>query len=204
MEWTASFMRYWKNRNKRVSGAQTGLIWLCLLVLSMAAAEATADTITVRKASTRLADKLYLVNADIDVSLSQTALEALENGIALTVVINFEIRRVRQFLWNELVAELAGKRRLSFHPLSNQYLVDDLNAGATSTFRSLREALQALGQVRDFPLIDAYLLEQDERYVLQLGAYLDIESLPTPLRVLAYLNPDWHLSSEWYEYPLKR
>jgi Domain of unknown function (DUF4390) len=64
--------------------------------------------------------------------------------------------------------------------------------------------LQALGQVRDFPLIDAYLLEQDERYVLQLGAYLDIESLPTPLRVLAYLNPDWHLSSEWYDYPLKR
>lgn len=197
-------MRYWKNRNKRVSGAQMGLIWLCLLVLSMAVPETTADTITVRDAKTHLADKLYLVNADIDLSLSHTALEALENGIALTVVINFEIRRVRELIWNELVAELEAKRRLSFHPLSNQYLVEDLNAGATSTFRSLREALKALGQVRDFPLIDAYLLEKDVRYVLQVGAYLDIESLPTPLRVLAYLNPDWHLSSEWYEYPLNR
>ncbi|MFZ0254216.1 MAG: DUF4390 domain-containing protein [Gammaproteobacteria bacterium] len=170
----------------------------------MAVPETTADTITVRDAKTHLADKLYLVNADIDLSLSHTALEALENGIALTVVINFEIRRVREFIWNELVAELEAKRRLSFHPLSNQYLVEDLNAGATSTFRSLREALKALGQVRDFPLIDAYLLEKDVRYVLQVGAYLDIESLPTPLRVLAYLNPDWHLSSEWYEYPLNR
>jgi hypothetical protein len=197
-------MRYWKNRNKRVSGAQTGLIWLCLLVLPMAVPETAADSITVRNAKTHLADKLYLVNAEIDVNLSPTALEALENGVALTVVIDFEILRVRELIWNEVVAELEAKHRVSFHPLSNQYLVEDLNAGATRTFRSLREALKALGQVRDFPLIDAYLLERGERYILQVGAYLDIESLPTPLRVLAYLNPDWHLSSEWYEYPLKR
>jgi hypothetical protein len=174
------------------------------MVLSLAVPEATADTITVRNANTRLADNLYLVNADIDFNLSQTALEALENGITLTIVINFEILRVRTLLWNEPVAELIAKRQLSFHPLSNQYLVEDLNAGTTRTFRSLREALKALGQVHAFPLIDAYLLDQDENYVLQIGAYLDIESLPTPLRVLAYLNPDWHLSSEWYEYPLKQ
>ena len=200
----ASFMRYWKSRNSRVSGVQTGLIWLCLLLLSMAVAETSADSIMVRNAKTRLADKLYLVNAEIDISLSPTALEALENGIALTVIFDFEILRVRKFIWNELVAELEAKRQVSFHPLSNQYLVEDLNAGATHTFRSLREALKALGQVRDFPLIDGYLLERDESYVLQVGAYLDIESLPTPLRVLAYLNPDWYLSSEWHEYPLKR
>lgn len=197
-------MRYWKNRNRRVSGAQTGLVGLCLMVLSMAITEASADSITVRDAKTRLADKLYLVNADVEISLSPTALEALENGVALTVVIDLEILRVRELIWNEVIAELEAKRRLSFHPLSNQYLVEDLNAGATRTFRSLREALEALGQVRDFPLIDAYFLERGESYVLQIGAYLDIESLPTPLRMLAYLNPDWHLSSEWYEFPLKR
>lgn len=195
-------MRYWKNTNRRVSGAQTGLILLCLLVLSMAAPATDADSITVRNVSTRLVDKLYLVNADIDIDLTDAALEALENGIALTILINFEILRFRDFMWNEAIAELQARRQLSFHPLSNQYLVEDLNAGTTRTFRSLREALEALGQIRNFPLIDAYFLDQDERYVLEVGAYLDIESLPTPLRVLAYLNPAWHLSSKWHEYPL--
>ncbi|MGF1615853.1 MAG: DUF4390 domain-containing protein [Gammaproteobacteria bacterium] len=169
----------------------------------MAAPDITADTITVHAAQTRLVDELYLVDADIELNLSPVALEALENGITLTIMINFEIVRIRRLMWNETVAKLKARRRLSFHPLTNQYLVEDVNAGTTRTFRNLRDATKALGQVRHFPLIDSYLLQQDERYAFQVRAYLDLESLPTPLRLLAYIDPAWYLSSEWYEHPLQ-
>jgi hypothetical protein len=34
------------------------------------------------------------------------------------------------------------------------------------------------------------------------GPGLDIDALPTPLRLLAYLSDDWRLASEWYTWPL--
>ena len=179
-----------------------GIAWLCFSVLFLCASATSASGFKVRHVKTRLADNLYLVDAEIDLAFTQAALEALENGVALTIIIEMEIVRLREFIWNEEIALLEAQRRVRFHPLTNQYLVEDLNAGATRTFRSLGEALKALGRVRDFPLIDSYLLQRGERYTLQLRAYLAIKALPTPLQVLAYLNPVWHLSSEWYESPL--
>jgi hypothetical protein len=46
------------------------------------------------------------------------------------------------------------------------------------------------------------LLVSDERYEGALRARLDIEALPAPLRVFAYLSDDWRLTSEWYTWPL--
>jgi hypothetical protein len=199
----AFFMRSLKRGGSHCP-VQAGLAWTGVALWLLVAAQASAGGFEVQHAQTRLVDNVYLLDADLDLKFSKEALKALKNGVTLTVKIEMEIIRPRDWLWDEEIADVEARRRVRFHPLSDQYLVENLNSGVTYTYHSLNEARNALGTIKDFPLIDSYLLDPEETYELHLRAHLDIEALPTPLRPLAYLNPVWHLTSEWYEWPIER
>ena len=40
--------------------------------------------------------------------------------------------------------------------------------------------------------------------VVRLRGSLDIESLPTPVRLLAYFSSAWDMDSEWHQWGLSR
>ena len=40
------------------------------------------------------------------------------------------------------------------------------------------------------------------RYQVKMRTFLDIESLPAPMRPLAYISSDWQLDSDWVSWPL--
>ena len=42
------------------------------------------------------------------------------------------------------------------------------------------------------------------QYVVAIKVSFDRDALPLPLRPLAYINPQWYLSSEWTLWPLKK
>lgn len=170
-----------------------------LLLVTLAVAAAGFRVID---AGTRLREGVYRLNATIDYDLSQAALDALQNGVPLTISLEMEVRRERKWMWDDTVASLQQRFRLEYHTLAQQYLVTNLNSGEYKSFPTRGSALEFLGRVRDFPLLDRSLLDPDEQYYVQLRATLDIESLPAPLRPLAYLSGDWRLTSEWYTWPL--
>lgn len=174
------------------------LILSSLLLISLA----WAAGFRVLSADTRLENGVYLLGARIIYRLGDTPREALENGVPLTIELDMEVIRNREWLWDETIAELQQKFRLEYHTLSRQYIVTNLNSGEVKSFPSLAAATQFLGRIDDFPLIDASLLENDESYYGQLKANLDIDALPVPLQPIAYLFGDWHLSSEWYTWPI--
>lgn len=153
----------------------------------------------VQDANTRLVDHVYLLDAQIDFVFSRQTLDALDSGIPLTVRLDIEVRRTGPWWWFDGdVAALEQRFQLHFYPLSNQYLVRNLNSGALYAYPTLTSALDALGDVRGLPLLDDKLVEADEAYQVGLRARLDIESLPSPLRPLAYISPGWRLGSDWY------
>jgi hypothetical protein len=86
--------------------------------------------------------------------------------------------------------------------LSERYLVLTINSGEQTSFRTLAAALESLGTVRRFPLIDAPVLEEGRGYDVRLRAYLDQEQFPGPLRLLAFWRRDWSIASDWYRWPL--
>jgi hypothetical protein len=157
----------------------------------------------IENVSTRLADKVLMLDADIRYSLSEKALEALYNGVPLTLELDIRVLRHRRFLWNEEVASLTQRYRLRYHPLTEQYLVKNLNTDHQENYATLNAALEAMGHIENFPMLDKRLLDSDEDYTAQLRVRLDIEALPAPLRPLAYLSPSWRLSSDWYSWPLE-
>lgn len=175
---------------------------LVLLWGVLGAAGAWAAGFEVIGASTKLEGGVYRLNARIEYHFSGPALEALQNGVPLTVELEMEVRRRRPWLWDETVYALTQRFRLEYHALSRQYLVNNLNSGERRGFSSRTAALQFMGQITDFPLLDKGLLTPGERYEGALRAWLDIESLPAPLRLFAYLSDDWRLTSEWRAWPL--
>jgi hypothetical protein len=48
------------------------------------------------------------------------------------------------------------------------------------------------------------LARTEQNYVLDVRVSLDIESLPAPLRPVAYTSLDWHLNSGWTTWTVKR
>ena len=153
-------------------------------------------------ATTKLEGGVYRLDARIDYHFSKPALEALQNGVPLIIALEMEVRRRRSWVWNETVYSLSQRFKLEYHALSRQYLVNNLNSKERRGFSSRAAALQFMGQINGFPLLDRGLLARDERYEGALRAWLDIESLPAPLRVFAYLSDDWRLTSEWYTWSL--
>lgn len=176
------------------------LVWLGLLMLLPLQVHASDFFIT--GVHTRLQENVYLLDAYIDYRFSDEALEALENGVPLTFQLTIEIQRKRKWWLDADVADLQQRYRLQYHALSHQYLLQNLNSGAFYAFHSLNAARDAMGTLRDFPLLDRQLVEPNERYEVLLHAELDIEALPSPLRPLAYITPAWRLNSDWYTWSL--
>ena len=149
----------------------------------------------------RLQDQLYLLDANIYFDFTGDAAAALVNGVPLTIQITIHIERPRRWWWNNRLVTLEQRLSLQYHALSEQYLVQNLNSGARYAFHSPQAAMHALGWMRDFPLLDAQLLEQGEEHLLRMQAQLDIESLPSPLRPIAYISASWRRNkSGWYQW----
>jgi hypothetical protein len=177
--------------------------WLAALVLAGSAALVVAAEFTISKATARLQDGSYLVDATIVYDFSAAALEALENGVPLTVELHLEVQREGAWVWEPDVVDSRLRSQIRYSPLLGTYQVTNLDTRQQRSFASRERAIAALGEVRDLLLVRADALEPDEVYRVEMRTTLDIESLPLPLRPRAYLSPDWNLSSEWSRWRLR-
>ena len=199
------FMRVWSS--KLLSQGRRSIVLLfglsALLFAHTALAAEDGDRFVVRTAYTELIDGVYYLNADIEYSFGEHALEALENSVPLTIRLQIEIIRDRRFWWNKSLAELEQAYEIAFHSLSDRYIVRNLNSGAQDTFANYRAAIASLGRVSDLPIYENFLLDKDARYLVRIRAILDIRNYSAPLRLFASIWGDWRLSSEYYEWTLQ-
>ena len=175
---------------------------LCTLTGIFNTAFAKDGSFEIRSASTRLNDGVYFATARIDYRLSSDALAALDSGVALTVQLQIELSRKRRFWPDNDVATLSQAYSLSFQPLSDRYVVKNLNSGEQDSFATLFSALNNMGRVVDLPVIDVALLDPDLNYEIALRAVLDQNTLPGPLRLIAFWSSGFRLASDWYRWPL--
>lgn len=157
----------------------------------------------VLEADSRLEDGVHRVDARIDYTFSEDAVEAMQNGVAITVSVRMQVLRNRP-LFDETIAQVRARYRLQAHSLSERFVATNLSTDESKTFRSLDAMTRDIGVISNFPLLDDRVLESGQDYHVRLRATLDIESLPAPMRPLAYLSSSWRLSSDWTSWPLER
>ncbi|OAD18754.1 proline rich signal peptide protein [Candidatus Thiomargarita nelsonii] len=174
------------------------LTGLCLLLFS----KITFAHFSIQQAQTRLVDEVYVLNAEFDYNFTGVVIDALQNGVSLSLRLNIRIERERAYWWNETITILKQSYDLKYYALSRQYVLKYSNR--QENFSSLNAVLSRLNKLKNFPLVDKHSIENDQTYWVYLQIYLDIESLPVPLRPIAYLSSQWRLSSDWYLCPLKK
>ncbi len=182
----------------RVYALATGL---CLLGMLPPAPAQAAEAFIIKSLETSLHNGVYSFSTRIEYAFSNQARVALKNGVPLIILLNIKVEQKRWY-WNKDIAQLEQGYLLLYHALSRKFIIHNLNSGTQTDYSNLHDALHALGHIQNLPLIDAKLLRPDANYILRLRSQLDIESLPAPMRPLAYISSDWRLKSDWYTWPL--
>lgn len=156
-----------------------------------------ADAIEVRSARIEPAASGdgWVLAAEFTVPLPARLEEAVNHGVALYFVVEFELVRPRWYWWDEKTAQISQTYRLSYHALTRQYRVS-VN-GFAQAFASLEEALQAMSRLRGWRVLEADQVRAGADYTAQLRLRLDASMLPKPFQVTAITNRDWNLQAEW-------
>lgn len=196
-------------RHKRLIRLGT-LAWLLLGAICLVGSSVAQDDVEragyfeVRSASTTTVDGVHRLNARLQLVLSSEAHEALSSGVPLTIELQMQLIRSRSMWWDDSEAELAVRFELEYRPLSQRYIVRNLNSGEQDSFATLYSALNNLGRIQGLPVIDDALLEDGERYRIRLRVMLQTQQYPAPLRMLFFWRSEWQLQSEWFEWRLER
>lgn len=188
---------------RRCRGYRAG--WLLCFLATLAAAPAFgATTVTVTNASITRDDGVYEFDAAIDIGLSGGARRAIDGGLTLRLDYEIEIARVRRYMPDAGLAAIVQSFELSYHALSQRYLVRNLNTGEQQDFGTLNAAVDRLSEVHGLPLIDASLFEPDATYEIRVRAAIDLRTAPDVLAWLLFWTDDWNATSEWYSWTLPR
>lgn len=166
--------------------------------------QSSARETSISSVRTLLADGVYRIGANVEFEFNETLHDALHNGVPLLIELRIEVLRQRRWLWAGLVAKIRQRFELQYHALSQRYVVSNYSTGVQRSFSTMNDALKYIGNVYDLPLIDANLLDPQQTYIVRMRADLDVESLPTPVRLWAYLGSAWSLKGDWYQWPLQR
>lgn len=156
----------------------------------------------VLSAGSKLVDGVVRLDVLFDLQFSDRLVEALQNGISLNLLIEIEILKQRNYLWSAQVATLEQRYQIAYQPLTNHYVLNNLNSDLEFQFPTLESLLAVVTMLHDFPLLDYSLLEEDASYLGDIRIAVDRSSFPVPLRLMSYVSDDWHLASDWYSWPL--
>jgi len=167
---------------------------LSFLVFSVAHAEG----IEVRNAALIAGEEGYFLEADFEMALNPTLEDALNKGVPLYFLLEFEVIRPRWYWLNEKVVSTQQQYRLAFNALTRQYR---LGVGSLfQNFGSMSEALDFLSRVRRRQVLEPGTLTKGVTYTAGVRMRLDVSQLPKPFQLNALASREWDFGSDWYRW----
>ena len=171
---------------------------MCVMALGVFAGSASAEGIKIKTVELEKADNDWLLNASFQIELSPALEEALQKGVVLYFQTEFEVTRSRWYWFEERPAFIQRQTRLAYQPLTQQYRIS--SEGLTLSAKTIPEALQAVGTIGGWRVIDNGQLDTSKSYTASLRMTLDISKLPKPFQVNALNNKEWNISSDWLRF----
>ena len=178
----------------RLARALALIVWIGA-ALALLPPAARADGIEVRAARLEPAAEGWQLAADFGLTLPARLEEAVNRGVMLHFVVEFELIRPRWYWFDESVASATLTYRLSYHALTRQYRL--ALSGIAQSFPELSDALGVMSRVRGWRVLEPDQVRPGSQYEAQVRLRLDTAQLPKPFQVNALTNREWTLSSEW-------
>ena len=174
-------------------------LFLFVMVLSVFSTTVSAEGIKIKSFELEKVDSDWLLNATFQIELSPGLEDAVQKGVVLYFQTEFDLTRSRWYWFDEKSALVQRQTRLSYQPLTQQYRI--ASEGFTFSAKTISEALQAVGSIGGWHVMDNAQLDPSRSYTAALRMTLDLSKLPKPFQVNALNNRDWNVSSDWYRFP---
>jgi hypothetical protein len=144
------------------------------------------------------------LDAEIRYPLTDRITDALKSGVTLSFELEINFVRPRRFWFNANVFTLILRRELSYHVISDRYVITDLQMASEETFATLQMALEHLGHIADLPVAVEAQLRGTGPWEVNLRAGMRRGRIPDALRVMMFWSDDWHRTSDWYQWTFER
>jgi len=174
---------------------------IALAVWSLSIADALDGVLEVRSAYVNIEKGVFLLHARVDYPLSPAIRNALRDGVSLTFDLDARVDRERRFWFNANVVDITLRRELTYHAVTDRYLVRDSRSRDQVSFPTLDEALDYLGKVDAWPILVEPQLDGGS-YTISVRAGMRRGHLPASLRAILFWTDDWVRESEWYTWSL--
>lgn len=174
--------------------------WALVLIVALLPAIAHAEGIAVRSAAIEPDEDGWQLEAEFDVQFSPRLEEAVNRGVPLYFVVEFELARPRWWWFDEKPVQLSQTYKISYTPLLRQYRLSVGNV--YQNFTRFEEVKRVLSRLRGWHVVDKGALKKDQVYQAGLRMRLDTAQLPKPFQLNAIASRDWTLASEWHRWTL--
>ena len=180
--------------------------WLVMCLIATAGPVAYAEdesTLTIRDVQVALDEGVYELDAKVDLVVPDGARKAVESGLTLRLTYEITVDRVRRYMPDAGIAALEQRYEVSYHALSQRYLVKNLNTGEQQDFGSLQAALDRVADLQGLPVIDAALVSDGPVYEGRIRAVLGMNTAPDVFGWLLFWTDDWSAESDWKSWTLR-
>ena len=172
------------------------LLAACSLALAVPAN--AAEGIDVRAAAVVPSEDGWQLEAQFDMHFSPRLEEAVNRGVALYFVIEFELSRPRWYWFDEKPVVLSQTYKINYTPLLRQYRLSVGNV--YQNFTRFDEVTRVLSRLRGWHVADKGALRKDQVYQAAIRMRLDTAQLPKPFQLNAIASSDWTLASDWHRW----
>jgi Domain of unknown function (DUF4390) len=159
-----------------------------------------AEGIDVRSATLELADDGWQLGAEFDIQFSPRLEEAVNRGVPLYFVVEFELSRPRWYWFDEKPVQFSQTYKISYTPLLRQYRLSVGNV--YQNFTRFEEVTRVLSRLRGLQIADRNAISKDGTYQAAIRMRLDTAQLPKPFQLNAIASRDWTLASDWHRWAL--
>jgi Domain of unknown function (DUF4390) len=174
---------------------------LMLITWSSSLADALGGVLEVRSAYVNINKGVFLLHARVEYPLSESIRSALKDGVTLTFDLDARVDRERHFWFDSNIVDLTLRRELTYHAVSDRYVVRDTRSRDQESFSTLDEALGYLGKIDAWPILVEPQLDGGS-YTISVRAGMRRGHLPASLRAILFWTDDWVRVSEWYTWSL--
>ena len=173
---------------------------IAFVLLAAVATSAAAEGIGVRSATVEQGAEGWTLAAEFDIQFSPRLEEAVNRGVSLYFVVDFEMARPRWFWFDEKPVVLSQTYKISYAPLLRQYR---LSVGDVyQNFSRFEEVTRVLSRLRGWHVADRGAFKKDQVYQASLRMRLDTTQLPKPFQLNAIASRDWALASDWHRWSI--
>ena len=189
-------------QNRRFSWAAPVLVLLLLQSVPLRAQD--RDAFIVNHAEFRLDNTLLRLNLVIDSQIPDYILIAVDQGFAVPMMFEVEIRSSRRYWFDDRVVSLKQQYLLHHLPMLDSFVVLDVNTSERHYFDSRKAAVRFIEVVYNYPMLDINNLAPGKEYYARVRFGIDSDELPLPLKSSSLWDNDWDLKSDWFKWEVVR